>query len=139
MKNRPTRVLTGKIGLDGHDRGIKVVTMALAEAGMDVTYLGMRQGAEQVAAAVAKSEADVLALNFAGADHLTLVPKLMDALRAERLAPGEDLLIVIGGIIPDEDVEKLKSMGVAEVFLPGAPIADIVAYFARNGQLQRSS
>lgn len=125
----PIRVIAGKIGLDGHDRGIKVVAQALRDAGMEVVYLGMRLGADQLARAVADEDADVLAVNFSGADHLELVPKLMGALEKQGMKPSRDgLLVVAGGIIPDADIPALKAHGVREVFLPGTPLADIVAF-----------
>lgn len=120
------RVITGKIGLDGHDRGIKVVTRALRDAGMEVVYLGMRLGIGQIAEAAVDEDVDVLALNFAGADHLVLVPRLMTEI-ARLGRSTEDLVVVVGGIIPDEDVPLLESMGVREVFLPGTPLAEIAA------------
>ena len=123
----PLRVITGKIGLDGHDRGIKVVSRALRDSGLEVIYLGMRLAIAQVADAAVDEDADVLALNFSGADHLELLPQLLAALRERGRSPDE-LTIIIGGIIPDEDIPLLKGMGVAEVFLPGTPLAQIVAY-----------
>lgn len=123
---RGIRVITGKIGLDGHDRGIKVVTRALRDAGMEVVYLGMRLGITQIAEATVDEDVDVLALNFAGADHLVLVPRLMEEIgRLGRST--EDLVVVVGGIIPDDDVPLLKDMGVREVFLPGTPLSEITA------------
>jgi len=119
------RIITGKIGLDGHDRGIKVVTRALRDAGMEVVYLGMRLGIDQIAAAAVDEDVDVLALNFSGADHLVLVPRLIEAIRKLGRSP-DDLVILVGGIIPDEDVDVLKSMGIREVFLPGTPLSQIV-------------
>lgn len=129
----PIRVIAGKIGLDGHDRGIKVVAQALRDAGMEVVYLGMRLGADQLARAVADEDADVLAVNFSGADHLDLVPKLMAALEKQGMKASEDdLLVVAGGIIPDADIAALKAHGIREVFLPGTPLADIVAFIGAN-------
>lgn len=129
----PIRVIAGKIGLDGHDRGIKVVAQALRDAGMEVVYLGMRLGADQLARAVADEDADVLAVNFSGADHLDLVPKLMAALTKQGMKPGTDgPLVVAGGIIPDADIPALKAHGIREVFLPGTPLADIVAFVKAN-------
>ena len=122
----PIRVITCKIGLDGHDRGIKVVTRALRDAGMEVVYLGMRLGINHVAEAVVDEDIDVLALNFAGADHLVLVPRLMEAV-SNLGRSTEDLTVVVGGIIPDEDIPLLKTMGVHEVFLPGTPLSEIAA------------
>lgn len=133
MRNTPIRVVTGKIGLDGHDRGIKVVSMALSEAGMEVIYVGMRLSADQVARAVADEDAQVLAVNFAGADHLELVPRMMAALEKAGSQPrSRDPLVIIGGIIPDADIPLLKKMGIAEVFLPGTPLAEIERFVRTN-------
>lgn len=119
------RIITGKIGLDGHDRGIKVVTHALRDAGMEVVYLGMRLGIDQIASAAVDEDVDVLALNFSGADHLVLLPRLIEAVRKLGRAPDE-IVIVVGGIIPDDDVQELKSLGIREVYLPGTPLTEIV-------------
>lgn len=119
------RIITGKVGLDGHDRGIKVVTRALRDAGMEVVYLGMRLGIDQIAEAAVDEDVDILALNFSGADHLVLVPRLIEAIQGLGRST-DDLVILVGGIIPDDDVLELKTMGVREVFLPGTPLADIV-------------
>lgn len=126
MRSQPIRVVAGKPGLDGHDRGIKVVTRALRDAGMEVVYLGMRLSVEQIADAVLEEDADVLALNFAAADHLILAGRLMEALRGRGRT--DDLLVVCGGIIPDEDIPTLKQQGIAGVFLPGTPLEEIVRY-----------
>jgi methylmalonyl-CoA mutase, C-terminal domain len=131
MRNRIIRVVTGKVGLDGHDRGIKVVSRALRDAGMEVVYVGMRMGVEQLADAVVDQDADIVALNFSGADHLILAPKMVEALR-QRGRTKEDLLIVAGGIIPDEDIAELNRIGVAKVFLPGTPMQTIVNYLQEN-------
>lgn len=120
------RIVAGKPGLDGHDRGIKVVTRALREAGMEVVYLGMRLSVEQIADTAVDEDAGVVAINFSAADHLQLVPMLMDALRSRGCR--DDLMVVVGGIIPDEDIPELKRLGVRQVFLPGTPIAQIVSY-----------
>lgn len=120
------RVVAGKPGLDGHDRGIKVVTRALRDAGMEVIYLGMRLSVEQIADTAIDEDADVVAVNFAAADHLQLGPMLMDALRSRDCR--DDLIVIAGGIIPDEDIPLLKQAGIKEVFLPGTPIDQIVRY-----------
>lgn len=120
------RIVAGKPGLDGHDRGIKVVTRALREAGMEVVYLGMRLSVEQIADTAVDEDAGVVAINFSAADHLQLVPMLMDALRSRGCR--DDLMVVVGGIIPDEDIPELQRLGVRQVFLPGTPIAQIVSY-----------
>ncbi|MEI7786456.1 MAG: cobalamin B12-binding domain-containing protein [Betaproteobacteria bacterium] len=124
------RIIAGKPGLDGHDRGIKVVTRALRDAGMEVIYLGMRLSVDQIASAAVDEDADVVAINFAAADHLQLGPDLMQALRSR--GSREDLMVVAGGIIPDEDIPALKAAGMSEIFLPGTPIEKIIDYIEKN-------
>jgi methylmalonyl-CoA mutase C-terminal domain/subunit len=120
------RIVAGKPGLDGHDRGIKVVTRALRDAGMEVIYLGMRLSVDQIADTAVDEDADVVAVNFSAADHLQLAPMLMDALRSRGCR--EDLMVVAGGIIPDEDIPALHAVGVRQVFLPGTPIEKIIRF-----------
>lgn len=129
-RDRKIRVVAGKPGLDGHDRGIKVVTRALRDAGMEVIYLGMRLSVDQIASAAVDEDADVVAINFAAADHLQLGPDLMKALHQR--GSREDLLVVAGGIIPDEDIPALKALGMGEIFLPGTPIEKIIAYIEQH-------
>ena len=124
------RIIAGKPGLDGHDRGIKVVTRALRDAGMEVIYLGMRLSVDQIASAAVDEDADVVAINFAAADHLQLGPDLMQALRSRGCR--DDLMVVAGGIIPDEDIPALIAAGMSEIFLPGTPIEKIIAYIEKN-------
>lgn len=131
------RVVAGKPGLDGHDRGIKVVTRALRDAGMEVIYLGMRLAVDQIADAAVDEDADVVAVNFAAADHLQLAPMLMDALRSRGCR--EDLMVVAGGIIPDEDIFALKAAGIREVFLPGTPIEQIIRYIDQHAPRRASA
>lgn len=128
MTNRPVRVVLTKIGLDGHDRGIKVVARALRDAGMEVIYTGLWQTPDRVVRAVADEDADVLGISILSGAHLTLVPIVVDLLQKEGLA---DVVLLVGGIIPDEDVPKLKRMGVAEVFIPGVSL-DAIAKFIRG-------
>lgn len=127
---RRIRVLMAKPGLDGHDRGIKVVARALRDAGMEVVYLGMRLSVEQIADAVVQEDADVLGVNFAGADHLMLVSRLLQTLQTR--GRGNDLLVVLGGIIPDDEIPQLKATGIAEVFLPGTPLKRIVEFIREH-------
>ena len=131
MNNTPRpagkiRIVAGKPGLDGHDRGIKVVTRALRDAGMEVIYLGMRLSVDQIADTAVDEDADVVAVNFSAADHLLLGPMLMDALRSRGCR--DDLMVVAGGIIPDEDIPALKEAGINQIFLPGTPIDRIIQY-----------
>ncbi len=122
---RPYRVVVAKPGLDGHDRGAKVIARALRDAGFEVIYTGLHQTPEQVVQAVVQEDADALGLSLLSGAHLTLVPRIMEALAAEGIG---DVLVVCGGIIPDADIPKLKEMGVAEVFTPGAPLPEIAGW-----------
>jgi methylmalonyl-CoA mutase C-terminal domain/subunit len=117
------RVVVAKVGLDGHDRGAKVVARALRDAGMEVIYTGLHQTPEQVVAAVVEEDAQAVGLSVHSGAHLTLFPRVVELLHA---AGAEDVLVFGGGIIPPEDVETLRSQGVAAVFTPGAPMAGIV-------------
>jgi methylmalonyl-CoA mutase, C-terminal domain len=119
------RVIIAKPGLDGHDRGAKVIARALRDAGMEVIYTGLRQTPEQIASAALQEDADVIGLSILSGAHNHIVPQLMQLLRRQGL---DDVLVVIGGIIPDVDIPKLKELGVREIFLPGTPIQDIVDF-----------
>src|SRR5947209_4199198 len=121
----PIRVVLAKIGLDGHDRGIKVVARALRDAGMHVIYAGLWQTPEAVVRAVADEDADWLGLSLLSGAHLTLVPRVVELLRASGLG---HVGVMVGGIIPDPDVPKLREMGVARVFGPGTSLDEIVTY-----------
>ena len=125
--SRPLRIVLAKVGLDGHDRGIKVVARALRDAGMHVIYAGLWQTPEAVARAVADEDADWLGLSLLSGAHLTLVPRVLEALRALGLA---DVRVMVGGIIPEADVPRLQAMGVARVFGPGTSLDDIVAFLS---------
>ena len=119
----PIRVVLAKLGLDGHDRGLKVVARILRDAGMEVVYLGLRQTTETIVDAVEQEDADVVGISMLNAGHLTLGPRIVDAL-AEA---GLDVPVVIGGIVPDEDRPALADAGVAGVLGPGAPTDQVVA------------
>ncbi|MGH8980693.1 MAG: cobalamin B12-binding domain-containing protein, partial [Acidimicrobiales bacterium] len=119
---RPYRVVVAKPGLDGHDRGAKVIARALRDAGFEVVYTGLHQTPEQVAQAVVEEDADALGLSLLSGAHLTLVPKVFEALAH---AGRDDVLVLVGGIIPAPDVSVLKEQGVAEVFTPGAPLPSV--------------
>ena len=119
----PIRVVLAKLGLDGHDRGLKVVARILRDAGMEVVYLGLRQTTETIVDAVEQEDADVVGISMLNAGHLTLGPRMVDAL-AEA---GLDVPVVIGGIVPDEDRPALADAGVAGVLGPGAPTDEVVA------------
>jgi methylmalonyl-CoA mutase C-terminal domain/subunit len=132
IEMRKLRVVIAKPGLDGHDRGAKVIARALRDAGMEVIYTGLRQTPEQIATAALQEDADVIGLSILSGAHNHIVPRLMDLLKAKGL---DDVLVVIGGIIPNVDIPKLKAMGVKGVFLPGTPmqeIADFINSHART-------
>ena len=121
----PIRIVLAKVGLDGHDRGIKVVARALRDAGMHVIYAGLWQTPEAVVRAVADEDADWLGLSILSGAHMTLAPRVVELLREAKL---DHVGVLIGGIIPDADAPKLLAMGVAHVFGPGTPLPDIVAF-----------
>jgi methylmalonyl-CoA mutase cobalamin-binding domain/chain len=119
------RVVVAKPGLDGHDRGAKVIARALRDAGMEVIYTGLHQTPEQIVETVIQEDADAVGISILSGAHMTLVPRILDLLRAEG---ADDVLVVVGGTIPAEDAENLKEQGVAEVFGPGAPTSAIVEF-----------
>jgi methylmalonyl-CoA mutase C-terminal domain/subunit len=129
MAERKIRVLIAKPGLDGHDRGAKVIARALRDAGMEVIYTGLRQTPEQIVNAAVQEDADVIGVSILSGAHLTLCPRLMELAREQGL---DDVLVVVGGIIPDEDIPKLKQEGIAEVFLPGTVMEDIVSFIREH-------
>src|SRR6188508_3021479 len=122
---RPTRVVIAKPGLDGHDRGAKVIARALRDAGMEVIYTGLRQTPEQIVAAALQEDADVVGLSILSGAHLHICPKVVELLRAEGL---DHVQVVVGGIIPDADVPALSALGIRGVFVPGTPMRDIVQF-----------
>ncbi len=122
---RKLRVVIAKPGLDGHDRGAKVIARALRDAGMEVIYTGLRQTPEMIAGAALQEDADVVGLSILSGAHNHIAPRLMELLHAKGL---DDVLVVIGGIIPDVDIPKLKQIGVKGIFLPGTPMQDIVDF-----------
>ena len=126
---RKLRVIIAKPGLDGHDRGAKVIARALRDAGMEVIYTGLRQTAEQVVSAALQEDADVIGLSILSGAHNHIVPRLMELIKEKGL---EDVLVVIGGIIPDVDVPKLKAVGVKGIFLPGTPMQNIIEFINAN-------
>jgi methylmalonyl-CoA mutase C-terminal domain/subunit len=121
---RPIRVLVAKPGLDGHDRGAKIIARALRDAGMEVIYTGLRQTPEMIAEAALQEDVNVVGLSILSGAHMALVPKIMELLRANGL---NDVRVFVGGIVPDEDVAALKAQGVAGVFGPGASTETIVS------------
>ena len=126
---RKIRVVIAKPGLDGHDRGAKVIARALRDAGMEVIYTGLRQTPEQVVAAALQEDADVIGLSILSGAHNHIAPKLMELLKARGL---DDVLVLIGGIIPEVDVPRLKQIGVKGIFLPGTPMQDIIDFINAN-------
>ena len=118
-------MVIAKPGLDGHDRGAKIIARALRDAGMEVIYTGLHQTPEQIVETAIQEDADAVGISILSGAHMTLVPRILDLLR-EREA--DDVLVVVGGTIPRDDVEELKRLGVAEVFTPGEPTGDIVEF-----------
>lgn len=123
--SRKIRVVVAKPGLDGHDRGAKIIARALRDAGMEVIYTGLHQTPEQIVETVIQEDADAAGLSILSGAHMTLVPRIMEKLKAQGV---DDVVIVVGGTIPKEDIDELKQLGVAEVFTPGAPVQGIVDY-----------
>jgi methylmalonyl-CoA mutase C-terminal domain/subunit len=123
------RVLVAKPGLDGHDRGAKIVARALRDAGMEVIYTGLRQTPEQIVTAAVQEDVNAIGISILSGAHNTIVPRICELMRAEGL---DDVLLVVGGIIPDEDIPPLKQAGVSEVFQPGASTQDIVEFIREH-------
>jgi methylmalonyl-CoA mutase C-terminal domain/subunit len=129
MTNEKIRVVVAKPGLDGHDRGAKVIARAFRDAGFEVIYTGLRQTPEQIVHAALQEDADVVGLSVLSGAHMTLCPRITELMKKEGL---DDVMVVVGGIIPDQDIQKLKKCGVAEIFQPGASTQDIVSYVRQN-------
>ena len=129
MTEKKIRVLIAKPGLDGHDRGAKVVTRALRDAGMEVIYTGLRRTPEEIVQAAVQEDVDLIGLSLLSGAHNTLFPRIIKLLREQGAG---DVMVIAGGIIPQQDVEGLKSEGVAEVFLPGASTEEIVEWIHKN-------
>lgn len=129
MNEQKIRVLVAKPGLDGHDRGAKVIARALRDAGMEVIYTGLRQTPEMIAAAALQEDVDAVGVSILSGAHNTLCPRIIQLLRERGM---DDCLVLVGGIVPKEDVPKLKELGVAEVFLPGTSTEDIVRFLREN-------
>ena len=121
---RPIRVLVAKVGLDGHDRGAKIVARCLRDAGMEVVYTGLHRTPEEVVAAAVQEDVDVLGISLLSGAHMTIFPRVLDLMRAMK---ADDILLVGGGVIPDEDIPALKQMGVAELILQDTPPEQIVS------------
>jgi len=127
---RPIRVLVAKPGLDGHDRGAKVIARALRDAGMEVIYTGLRQTPEQIVSAAVQEDVEVVALSILSGAHNHLLPKVVELLKAE--GAYDDTLVIGGGVIPDEDIPFLKEKGIAEVFTPGTPTQVTIDFIKNN-------
>jgi methylmalonyl-CoA mutase, C-terminal domain len=122
---RKIRVVVAKPGLDGHDRGAKIIARALRDAGMEVIYTGLHQTPEQIVATVVQEDADAVGLSILSGAHMTLVPRVVELLKEQG---AEDVVLTVGGTIPNDDVGELKKLGVDEIFTPGAPTDDIVEF-----------
>ena len=122
---RKIRVVVAKPGLDGHDRGAKIIARALRDAGMEVIYTGLHQTPEQIAATVIQEDADAIGLSILSGAHMTLVPRVVELLREQG---AEDVVLTVGGTIPNDDIPELKELGVAEIFTPGASTDEIVEF-----------
>jgi methylmalonyl-CoA mutase C-terminal domain/subunit len=129
MSEKRIRVLVAKPGLDGHDRGAKVIVQALRDAGMEVVYTGLRQTPEQIVSAALQEDVDVVGMSILSGAHLTLFPEVIELLKKQGAS---DVLVVGGGIIPDEDIPVLKEAGVNEIFTPGTPLATVVKFIQGN-------
>jgi methylmalonyl-CoA mutase, C-terminal domain len=136
MVSRPRRirVVIAKPGLDGHDRGAKIIARALRDAGMEVIYTGLHQTPEQIVETAVQEDADAVGISILSGAHMTLVPKILDGLKGNGL---DDVVVVVGGTIPKPDVEELKRQGVAEVFTPGAPMSEIVDFLRKRVPVTR--
>jgi methylmalonyl-CoA mutase C-terminal domain/subunit len=129
MADRKIRVLVAKPGLDGHDRGAKVIARALRDAGMEVIYTGLRQTPEMIAAAALQEDVDAVGISILSGAHNTLCPRIVNLLRESGM---DETLVLVGGIVPQEDIQPLKAKGVSEVFLPGTSTEDIVKFLREN-------
>lgn len=133
---RKIRVVIAKPGLDGHDRGAKVIARALRDAGMEVIYTGLRQTPEQIVAAALQEDADVIGLSILSGAHNHICPRVMDLLKEKRL---DDVIVVVGGIIPDVDIPRLQAIGIRGIFLPGSPMQEIVDFIQKNVRPEQAS
>jgi methylmalonyl-CoA mutase C-terminal domain/subunit len=134
MNERRIRVLVAKPGLDGHDRGAKIVARALRDAGMEVIYTGLRQTPEQIVSAALQEDVDAIGISILSGAHNTILPRIRELMREQKL---DDVLLVVGGIIPDEDIPALKEIGVSEVFQPGASTQEIVEFI--RGHIKKAA
>lgn len=133
MNERKIRVLVAKPGLDGHDRGAKIIARALRDAGMEVIYTGLRQTPEMIASAALQEDVDAVGISILSGAHNTLCPRIIELLHENGM---DDTLVLVGGIVPQEDIVELKQKGVSEVFLPGTSTEDIVKFINENIRFQ---
>jgi methylmalonyl-CoA mutase, C-terminal domain len=133
--NRPIRVLVAKVGLDGHDRGAKVIATALRDAGMEVIYTGLRQTPEMVVNAALQEDVDAIGISILSGAHNTVFPKVIALMKEKRM---DDVLLTGGGIIPDEDINQLTEMGVGKLFSPGTPTSEIADYIKKWVSVNRN-
>ena len=133
--SRPIRVLVAKVGLDGHDRGAKVIATALRDAGMEVIYTGLRQTAEMVVNAALQEDVDAIGISILSGAHMTVFPKVMEMMKEKGMT---DVLLTGGGIIPEDDMQKLSELGVGKLFAPGTPTAEISGYITDWVQANRN-
>jgi len=131
VERSKVRIVIAKPGLDGHDRGAKVVARALRDAGYEVIYTGIRQTPEQIVETVVQEDAAVLGISILSGAHMVLIPKILRMLEERGLKPNEDIVVFVGGIIPPDDAEELKKLGVAEVFGPGTPLSKTIEFVDR--------
>ena len=129
------RVVIAKPGLDGHDRGAKVIARALRDAGMEVIYTGLRQTPEQIVAATLQEDADVIGLSILSGAHMYICPRIVELLRERNMT---DVIVVVGGIIPDVDIPKLNALGITGIFLPGTPMQTIVEFITQHVRTRAS-
>jgi methylmalonyl-CoA mutase, C-terminal domain len=130
---RKIRIVIAKPGLDGHDRGAKIIARALRDAGMEVIYTGLHQTPEQIVETAIQEDADAVGISILSGAHMTLIPRILEGLKENGV---EDVLVVVGGTIPKPDVEELKRQGVAEVFTPGAPVSEIVDFLKSHAPVE---
>jgi methylmalonyl-CoA mutase C-terminal domain/subunit len=133
--NRPIRILVAKVGLDGHDRGAKVIATALRDAGMEVIYTGLRQTPEMVVNTALQEDVDAIGISILSGAHMTVFPKVLELMKEKEM---NDVLLTGGGIIPDDDMKKLNKMGVGKLFAPGTPTAEIAGYISNWVKENRS-
>ena len=135
QKVRPIRVLVAKVGLDGHDRGAKVIATALRDAGMEVIYTGLRQTPEMVVNAALQEDVDAIGISILSGAHMTVLPKVFQLMKEKQM---NDVLLTGGGIIPDDDMKQLQSLGIGRLFAPGAPTSEIAQYIKEWVQQNRA-